>query len=361
MKTTDSILFPRSGTIAKNRTLLAAMTNKQSHENGILSEDEIAWLVRRGKGGFGITTTAAAHVTKTGKGWSGEMGVWGDHHMDGLSNMASRLHETGTLGLVQLFHGGMRAPVSLNKVQPISASTNTEPHMDGVYTRAMTSAQIEEMIQSFTQAAIRCQNAGFDGVELHGAHSYLISQFLGTKTNRREDEWGGDIKGRSRFLTQIIASVRKAVGDQFLLSVRISPVIESIGIALEDSLELARMLSSTELDMLHVSCWDVFQEVGDGNNTSLTKRFRQVVPKEIPIISTGGIWSAQDAQWLMSEGADIVGVARVAIGHPDWPQGLEDEDYTPSRPPFSVEHLQNASLSPTFVEYMKRWKNFVIS
>ncbi len=361
MKATEPIVFPRSGHRAKNRTLLAAMTNKQSFEDGVLSTDEIAWLVRRGAGNFGITTTAAAHVTKTGKGWSGEMGVWGDHHVEGLSNMASQLRDTGTLSLVQLFHGGMRAPVSLNHVQPISASEYTEPHMDGVYTKAMTSSEIEQMIQSFVRAALRCQQAGFDGVEIHGAHSYLISQFLGTKTNRREDEWGGDVVGRSRFLTEIIASVRKAVGSRFLISVRMSPVIESIGITLEDGLKLAKLLSKTEMDMLHVSCWDVFQKVDDGDDSSLTKRFREVVPRDVPIVSTGGVWSAQDAQWLMDEGADIVGVARVAIGHPDWPQRLGDQEYNPSRPPFSVEHLQNSSLSPTFIEYMKRWKDFVIS
>ena len=361
MKATDPIVFSRSGLTAKNRTLLAAMTNKQSFEDGVLSDEEIAWLTRRAKGGFGITTTAAAHVTQTGKGWSGEMGVWGDHQMDGLSNMASQLHETGTLSLVQLFHGGMRAPVSLNGVQPISASVYTEPHMDGVYTRAMTSLEIEQMIQSFVYAALRCQKAGFDGVEIHGAHSYLISQFLGTKTNRRDDKWGGDVVGRSRFLTEIIGAVRAAVGYQFLISVRMSPVIESIGITLEDSLELARLLSKTEMDMLHVSCWDVFQQLDDGNDASLTKRFRQVVSDDIPIISTGAVWGAQDAKWLMEEGADIVGVARVAIGYPDWPKGLQDEEYNPERPPFSVEHLQNATLSPKFIEYMKRWKNFVIS
>ena len=361
MKATDSIVFSRSGLTAKNRTLLAAMTNKQSFEDGVLSDEEITWLARRAKGGFGITTTAAAHVTQTGKGWSGEMGVWGDHHIPRLRDMATKLRETGTRSLVQLFHGGMRAPVSLNGVQPISASVYTEPHMDGVYTRAMTSLEIEQMIQSFVYAALRCQKAGFDGVEIHGAHSYLISQFLGTKTNRREDEWGGDIVGRSRFLTKIIEAVRAAAGDRFLISVRMSPVIESIGITLEDSLKLAKLLSQTQMDMLHVSCWDVFQKLDDGNDDSLTKRFRHVVPNEIPIISTGAVWSAQDAKWLMGEGADIVGVARVAIGHPDWPKGLQDEDYNPTRPPFSTAHLQNAALSPKFIAYMKRWKNFVIS
>jgi len=210
MKATDSILFQRVGLKSVNRTLLAAMTNKQSNADGTLSDEEIKWLVRRAKGGFGITTTAAANVTETGRGWDGEMGVWGDHQLLGLTNMATQLNQTGTISLVQLFHGGMRAPDSLNGVQPISASKNTEAGMDGKYTREMTDEEIRSMIESFTQAALRCEKAGFHGVELHGAHSYLICQFLGSITNRRDDDWGGDIFARSRFLRKIIESIRRA-------------------------------------------------------------------------------------------------------------------------------------------------------
>ena len=170
---------------SKNKTVLAAMTNKQSNEDGTLSDEEIKWLTRRAKGGFAITTTAAANVTEHGRGWEGEMGVWGDYQLPGLTKMAMQLNETGTLSLAQIFHGGMRAPQSLNGVQPVSASENTEDGMDGLYTRELTHEEVHEMIQSFTEAAVRCQKAGFAGVELHGAHSYLICQFLGSETNRR--------------------------------------------------------------------------------------------------------------------------------------------------------------------------------
>ena len=359
MKPTDSLEIGR-GFVLKNRSLLAAMTNKQSNEDGTLSDEEINWLVRRAHGGFGITTTAAANVTETGRGWEGEMGVWGDHQLPGLTNLANQLNETETISLVQLFHGGMRAPVSINKVQPISASENTEPGMDGVYTKEMSEDEIHSMIESFTQSALRCQKAGFHGVELHGAHTYLICQFLGSKTNRRTDDWGGDIHSRSKFLREIIRSIRKNTDPNFLIAVRISPIIEKAGIYLDDSLELARILCGMEIDMLHISCWDVFQPVdGDELGPSLTKRFREVMRNNIPLISTGAVWTSKDAKWLMEEGADIVGVDRVGIAHPDWPKNLIDENYEPQRPPFSIEHLENVELSPVFIEYMKRWKNFV--
>ena len=151
MKTIDSLLLPRTGKILKNRTVLAAMTNKQSHEDGILSEDEKKWLIRRAMGEFAITTTAATNVTEHGRGWVGEMGVWGDHQIPELTNLARELKKTGTISLAQLFHGGMRAPPSINGIQPMSASLNTEPGMNGVYTRALEHSEVIEMIKSFTE------------------------------------------------------------------------------------------------------------------------------------------------------------------------------------------------------------------
>ena len=361
MKSTQSFVLPRTGKTLKNRTVLAAMTNKQSHDNGVLSEEEKTWLIRRAKGEFAITTTAATNVTEHGRGWTGEMGVWGDHHIPELTNLANELRKTGTISLAQIFHGGMRAPQSINGVQPISASVNTEPGMNGVHTRALSHQEILEMIQSFTDAALRCEKAGFDGVELHGAHSYLICQFLGNITNRRDDEWGGNLEGRSKFLREIITSIRRATKPEFLIVVRISPIIEKAGINLEDSLNLATALSEMEIDMLHISCWDVFQEIDDENTSkSLTKRFHEAVPSNMPLISTGAVWTSKDAEYVLDEGADLVGVARVGIAHPDWPTYLGDISYSPARPPFSEEHLIEVDLSPAFVDYMRGWKGFVI-
>ena len=254
----------------------------------------------------------------------------------------------------------MRAPRAINGVRPISASENTEQGMDGEYTREMSSIEVSQMIQSFTDAAVRCEQAGFTGVELHGAHSYLICQFLGAKTNRRTDQWGGDINGRSRFLLELIKSIRAATSERFLIAVRISPIIEKAGIYLEDSLVLAQILCSAEIDMLHISCWDVFESVNDGVEESLTRRFRNVMPENFPLISTGAVWGTEDAQWLLDQGADLVGVARVGIAHPDWPRNLNDPHYLPQRPPFTENHLRSVDLSDVFIDYMKRWKNFVV-
>ena len=362
MRPKDSFVLPRTGIILKNRTVLAAMTNKQSYENGVLSEEEKKWLIRRAKGDFAITTTAATNVTETGRGWNGEMGVWGDHQIPGLTRLADELRNQGALSLVQIFHGGMRAPADLIGSTPISASINHEPKTGNIPSREMTSVEIEETIEAFAAAAERCYNAGMDGVEIHGAHGYLIAQFLGTKTNRRDDEWGGDLTGRSRFLMRIIEAVRIRTSPEFLVVVRISPEIADLGIQIDDSLELARRLSDTEIDALHISCWDVFKgSEGDlTDSRTLTRRFREVIPDELPLISTGSIWTAADVRFVMDEGADLVGVGKVGIAHPDWPLGLKDPNFEPTPPPFTVDHLASVDLSPIFVEYMHRYRGFVV-
>ena len=360
MSITAPFILPRTGTALRNRTVLAAMTNKQSAEDGTLSDAELAWLLRRAEGGFGIVTTAATHVHPGGKSWSGELGVWGDHHVAGLARLADGLRERGALSLAQVFHGGMRAPRSCTGVQPVSASA-VAAEKGAEDARALTESEVEMLVDAFAEAAARCDRAGLDGVEVHGAHGYLISQFLGSTTNQRTDRWGGDLEGRSRFLMAILERIRARTRPDFVVAVRISPQIHDLGIRLADSLELAPRIAAAGADILHISCWDAFAGAPDepDDPRTLTRRFRAALPSGFPLLSTGAVWTEADAEFVLGEGADLVGVARVAIGHPDWPRNLGEGGYSPARPPFTPAHLRAADLSEVFVDYMRRWSGFV--
>jgi 2,4-dienoyl-CoA reductase-like NADH-dependent reductase (Old Yellow Enzyme family) len=360
MSPTAPFTLPRTGTVLRNRTVLAAMTNKQSREDGTLSDAEIGWLLRRAEGGFGIVTTAATHVVEGGRSWTGELGVWGDHQLPGLTRLADGLRERGAVSLAQVFHGGLRAPRSLTGQQPVSASEN-EGRDGAEGSRALSEPEILALVEAFGAAAARCERAGFDGVEVHGAHGYLICQFLGTQTNRRADGWGGDLAGRSRLLFEIIRAIRERTGPDFLVFVRISPQIADMGVSLADSLALAPRIAAAGVDALHISCWDAFAgaEGEPDDPRTLTRRFRAALPEGFPLLSTGGVWTEADAAFVLGEGADLVGVARVGIGHPDWPARLGQGGFEPARPPFSPEHLADAALSPAFIDYMRRWSGFV--
>ena len=354
-------VFKRSKKTARNRTVLAAMTNKQSHDNGIISDDEVKWLAHRAEGGFGIITTAATHVSKNGQGWEGEFGVFDDNHIEKLQELTNAVQSYGSLILAQLFHGGIRSPEVITGQQPMSASVlKCKESINGV-SRSASEEDINNIIQDFTCAAIRCVRSGFDGIELHGAHGYLISQFLGTKTNMRKDKWGGCLKNRYRLLSKIIDSIKNNVPESFIVGVRISPEIEDMGIRLDDSLKLATYLRDDGIDFIHLSCWDVFANSKTQNKSSktLTEWFIESIDKIPPVISTGNIWSALDAKKTMEQGADFIGVARAGIGHPFWAKNIIDDTYNPKKPPYSADYLKKVSLSENFIKYMRNWKGFV--
>jgi 2,4-dienoyl-CoA reductase-like NADH-dependent reductase (Old Yellow Enzyme family) len=170
----------RGGARAKNRAAVAAMTNKQSHADGTLSDDELAWLTLRAAGQFGIVTTCAAHVAKDGQGWPGELGFWSDSLVPGLTRLARALKGEGAVALAQIFHGGLRADPAVTGERPWSASESPAA-------RVATEDDIRRVIGQFADAAARARTAGMDGVELHGAHGYLLTQFLSTTENKRED------------------------------------------------------------------------------------------------------------------------------------------------------------------------------
>ncbi|MET0594969.1 MAG: NADH:flavin oxidoreductase, partial [Polyangiaceae bacterium] len=192
MKSLFEPLTFRTGLTSKNRVVLAPMTNKQSHDDGSLGEEELRWLVSRAAGGFGVVMTCAAHVAKDGQGWAGELGVFDDSLLPGLTRLATELHEKGAVAILQIFHGGMRADRAASGIEPWSAVAS-----DGV--RAATEHDIARVIAEFGAAAKRAEKAGFDGIEIHGAHGYLITNFLSPHTNKRTDRYGGPLENRMRF------------------------------------------------------------------------------------------------------------------------------------------------------------------
>lgn len=172
----------------------------------------------RAAGGFGLTMTCAAHVDALGQGFAGQLGVFSDRHLEGLTRLAEGIKKYDSIAICQLHHAGMRSPADLIGEAPLCPSADEETGA-----RAMTHAEVEAAIEHFIEAAIRCEKAGFHGVELHGAHGYLLCQFLSAKINRREDEFGGSLENRSRVLLDVIKGIRARCNPDFMLGVRLSP------------------------------------------------------------------------------------------------------------------------------------------
>lgn len=355
----DPLVF-RNGLRAPNRAWLAPLTNLQSHDDGTLGDDELRWLAGCAAGGFGVTETCAAFVSQDGKGWPGELGVSSDVHLPGLRRLAAMLREAGSLGIVQLFHGGVRSPSKTTGMRPWSASEWQEDGPTFEAPRAATPADLEGAIVRFRDAAVRANAAGFSGVELHGAHGYLFSQFLSRTMNQRADAWGGALEGRARLLRETVRAVRAAVPPEFLVGVRLSAEDfgQARGLDLDESLTVARWLADDGIDFLHASLWDVLRNSLKRPAEHVVPLLRGVLPSDVVLVAAGKVWTRAEAETVLALGADAVAVGRAAIANPDWPNRLA-ADLELKRPPLTPAELGERGLSPSFVAFMRGWKGFV--
>jgi 2,4-dienoyl-CoA reductase-like NADH-dependent reductase (Old Yellow Enzyme family) len=340
----------------KNRFMLAPLTNCQSHDDGCLSEDEFRWLTLRARGGFGLTMTCAAHVQARGQGFAGQLGVFSERHLDGLSRLAAAVKAQDSLAMVQLHHAGMRAPAGLIGETPVCPSDNAETGA-----RALALDEVRTLVDDFVAAAVRAERAGFDGVEIHGAHGYVISQFLSPEINQRTDQYGGSPDNRARLLSEIVAGVRASCRAGFLLGVRLSP--ERFGLRLGEIRAVAQqLLADGAIDLLDLSLWDVFKEPEEAEfrGRSLMSYFTDLDRGATRIGVAGKITSGEAARHCLAAGADVAIIGRGAILHHDFPERVRvDHDFRATALPVTAEYLRAEGLGPAFIRYMQGWKGFV--
>ncbi|WP_033960767.1 NADH:flavin oxidoreductase [Psychroserpens jangbogonensis] len=352
----DNPLTFSCGATMSNRFMLAPMTNCQSHVDGTLSDDEYNWLTMRAKGGFGLTMTCASHVQAVGKGFPGQLGIFSDIHIEGHKRLAAGIKAQGSLAVVQLHHAGMRSPEDIIEGQCVSAS-NIEKYK----TRGLSLAEVQQLKVDFITAAIRAQKSGYDGVEVHGAHGYILTQFLSSDINSRTDDYGGCLENRARLLFEITNGIRQACGPKFLLGVRLSP--ERFGMQLQEVKTICqRFIDEGQIDFLDVSLWDCFKmpEEEAYQDQTLLEHFTSLDYKNIKLTVAGKINSGNDVQKILDAKVDFVSIGRSGILHHDFPkQVIANPNFEPTPTPVTKDYLHNEGLSDKFVTYMKRWPDFV--
>ncbi|MEM9624118.1 MAG: NADH:flavin oxidoreductase [Pseudomonadota bacterium] len=353
----EALTFKR-GPAMKNRFMLAPLTNQQSHADGTLSDDEYKWLTMRAQGGFGLTMTCAAHVQQEGQGFPGQLGAFDDAHREGLARLAAEIKRHGSVANCQLYHGGYRSPQAVTGIQPMGPSAD-----EASGSRAMTTAEVQATIQHFVDAAVRCEQTGFDGVELHGAHSYLICQFLSPEFNQREDQYGGSAENRARLLNEIITGIRAACGENFQLGVRLSP--ERMGVYMQDMINLATdLMADEQIDFLDMSLWDCFKapEEEAFKSRPLIEWFTDIPRGDVRLVVAGNIRTPQDALRALDAGVDSVMLGRVAILHHNFPNLMQaDPAFQPIDLPVPRSHLLAEGVSESFVTYLDSMGRFGIT
>lgn len=356
MTTCNQPLSFTRGPALPNRLMLAPLTNLQSGADGVLSDDEIHWLTRRADGGFGLVMTAAAHVQRQGQGFPGQLGIWSDDHLPRLRELAAQLRERGALSAVQLHHAGMRSPADLIGEAPQGPFADAETG-----TRALSTAEVEQLRDDFIAAAVRAEQAGFDGVEIHGAHGYILAQFLDGTNNQRTDRYGGSFENRKRLILEVIDGIRAATRADFQLGLRLSP--ERFNIDLGEAKQLAQeVMESGKLDYLDMSLWDCFKPpVGGAEDAApLIAQFAALPRGSTRLGVAGKIMDAAKVQACLDAGADFVLIGRGAILHHDFAaRCMADAAFASAQIPVSEAHLRAEGLGEAFVGYMKTWPGFV--
>ena len=316
-------------TIKNRMTMAPTVKFDYAGEDGCVTDKHIEHYKKRAEGGVGLICVEATAVSPDGRFAKNHLGLWEDPQIEGHKIITDNCHKQDVVVLIQLNHTGIGANPECGRAIGPSAV----PTRDGNMSDAMTISEIHDMQQRFIESAIRAQKAGYDGIQLHGCHGYLINQFVSKKTNLRDDEYGGDIPGRARFASEIIQGIRQACGEDYLISVRTvgaDPDHESaIAIAEEyvksgcNYLQVSHGIEEAE----HRFYDDALPY---SHLCSLGVHFHEHFAGRIPVSSVGGIMTPELVDHLIENDlTDTVDLARSLLADPKFPQAvLSGSTYT---------------------------------
>ena len=309
-----------------NRVVMPPMGTNLGNPDGTVSEANIAYLKRRARGGPGLLITEISAIHPSGMVIPSELGSYDDRFIPGLKKLSDLIHEAGSKAALQLHHGGRECFLLLKEGKAIAPSP-IRSLVYGMTPREMTRGEIQEMIFAFGSAAFRAKEAGFDAVEVHGAHGYLLTQFLSALSNQRADEYGGSLRDRSRFVLEVLREVRGRVGEEFPVSLRLS-VEEFIkgGYTPEDLQPILPEFVKAGADIIHASLGthgspggvtSASVEYPPGFNVERAKKMKAAV--SVPVIAVGRFSDPRPADEAIARGdADLVAFGRQFLADPDF-------------------------------------------
>ncbi len=309
----------------RGRLVMPPMNSHYGNTEHFFTEQGINYYGERALGGFSLLITEFLCISEEGLATTTQAGIYDDKFIPMLSRLTERVHANGSHIFAQLHHAGRIQGTGTTSLPAVGASPIPEKgRIQKVH--ELTTDEVQEMIQKFTTAALRAQKAGFDGVEIHGAHGYLLAQFLSKAVNRRVDQYGGNLTNRARIVCEIIESIRKACGKDFIIGVRTSGC-EGFhgGNTMEDAAAHAILFEKAGADLIHVSYGIPIQSyyVDSGFNIPNVKKIKDVV--SIPVIGVGRINDPALALSALESGSmDLVAVGRQSICDPHFPNKIKE-------------------------------------
>lgn len=306
----------------KNRLIMPPMATEKSGDDGNLSKGIIDYYEEKSASGYiSLIIIEHSYISNEGKASKNQLSIADDNMIDSLKALSQTIQKNGSKAVMQINHAGSASKQEITGEKPVGPSAIAHPGREFI-PHELSKEEIKEIVSKFKDAAIRVKKAGFDGVEIHSAHGYLLSQFFSPLTNKREDEYGGDVKSRIKIHLEIIDEIRKAVGDDFLVLLRLgaSDYTEG-GVTLKDSLLASKEFEKAGIDILDISGgfngYSVEDKSKQGYFSELTRSIKRKV--DIPVILTGGITNANAANELLeSDKADLIGIGRAILKDSNW-------------------------------------------
>ncbi|MGT2906679.1 FAD-dependent oxidoreductase [Streptococcus dentiloxodontae] len=334
------LTLPNSQVTLKNRIAMSPMTTESAYYDGGVPRELIDYYARR-SGQAAMIIVESCFIDDKGRGFNGALGINSDDKIEGLAELASAIKDKGSKAVVQIYHAGRMAFPEMNGgSNPVSASPVAALRPNAPVPTEMTHQQVLDAIQAYADAARRAIKAGFDGIELHGANTYLLQQFFSPHSNRRSDAWGGSRDKRAHFAIEVIKAVKAVIAeekaDDFILGYRFSPEeLEEPGIRFDDTMYFLNTIASYGLDYVHFSMGIYTRSsiVDTTDHEMLVAKYvsqRSEELAQIPVIGVGAIVQRADADEALELGYDMVAVGKAFLIEPDWPEKVKRQEEVPT-------------------------------
>ena len=333
------------GKTMKNRLAVAPMVTNYCNEDGTCTEMFSAYHETKAKGGFGMIITEDFAVRPRGKGFKHLPGLWNDEQIPGFKEFTKRIHKHDTVLIAQIYHAGRQSSKMVLGEAPQAPSAIPCPFSPDM-PEELSIEEIKKIITEFGDCALRAEKAGFDGIEVHGAHGYLISQFMSSYTNKRTDEYGGSLQNRIRFAVEVVKDIRSKVSNEFIVGYRISAdEYVTGGRNIGDTMTIVPYLEEAGIDYIHVSAgvYRSFDDIipsqyrGHSWNTNAAVEVKKIT--KLPVISVGRINDPRLAETIIASGkSDIVAMGRQSLTDPETPNKAKEGRFDEIRSCIACHH-----------------------
>ncbi|MCY8085999.1 NADH-dependent flavin oxidoreductase [Bacillus inaquosorum] len=324
----------KNGVTLKNRVVMAPMTTWSSNDDYTVSDEELTYYQKR-VNGVGLVITGCTHVQPNGIGFTNEFAAYDDKFIPSLRKLAEAAKSGGAPAILQIFHGGNKALPDLTPdgevVSSSALATEASDFAPSVLPRELSHDEILEVIHAFGETTRRAIEAGFDGVELHGAHGFLMQNFFSPFFNRREDQWGGSLENRMKFPLAIVQEVKKVMDKHatkpFILGYRISPdEPQEGGLRMKDTYALIERLIEEDIDYIHASLKDALSSkpVDSQDDKTYLELIVDHVNGRVPVLAAGSMLTPDDVKTALDKGLTLAAIGHALIMNPDWIEKVQN-------------------------------------